>query len=274
MPFAASRWHQWWSDDLRYIEDRALGTGKPAYVIAVLDNFSRAILASATSPRQDLTAYLVVLRVALERYGVPEGLVSDSGGIFKATQARAVYAALGIEKREIARGQAWQNYVEAMFSVMRRMADSHFARARTWEELDAAHARFVWDDDHQPHAAHRADRADRRSPLAVLSWVRGRPCDPADLDRLLRWRATRLLRAGGAVRFRHWRLYGERGLTGATIAVWLAGDTLTLEHEAQTLAPYRVTYEVNGQTAPRHPRQWWSTSAAETGRPVDNVTPT
>jgi hypothetical protein len=48
------------------------------------------------------------------------------------------------------------------------------------------------------------------------------------------------------VRFRHWRLYAERGLTGATVAVWLAGDTLTLEYDALALAQYRVAYERNG----------------------------
>jgi transposase len=246
MPFAASRWHQWWSVDVRYVEDHRLGTGKPAYVIAVLDNFSRAILASAISPRQDLTAYLVVLRTALERYGVPEGLVSDSGGVFKAGQARRLYEALGINKREIDRGQPWQNYIETTFAIMRRMADHDFAGAETWDELAAVHARFVRDYNHQPHSAHRAQRANRRSPLAVLSWVRGRPCDPDALDRLLRWRATRRLRSGGVVRFRHWRLYAERGLVGATVAVWLAGETLTLEYDAVALAQYRVAYERNG----------------------------
>ena len=66
--------------DIRYIEDHGLETTKPVYVIAVLENYSRALLASLLSPRQDLTAYLVVLRDALQRFGAPELLVSDSGG--------------------------------------------------------------------------------------------------------------------------------------------------------------------------------------------------
>jgi len=41
---------------------------------------------------------------------VPETLVSDSGAVFvTAKQAKAIYAALGIEKREIERGKPWQN---------------------------------------------------------------------------------------------------------------------------------------------------------------------
>jgi transposase len=246
MPFAATRWHQWWSVDVRYIENHGLPDPKPVYIVSVLDNFSRAILASAVSPRQDLTTYLVALRVAVEQYGVPEGLVSDSGGIFKAKHAQAIYAALDICKERIERGQPWQNYIEAMFSVMRRMADHNFARSMTWAELQAAHARFVWDYNHQPHAAHRGSLTDRRAPLAVLSWVRGRLRDPAELDRIFRLRERRVIRVGGSVRFRHWRLYGERALAGATVALWLAGDALTLEHESHTLAHYRVAYERNG----------------------------
>lgn len=41
---------------------------------------------------------------------MPETLVSDSGAVFvTAKQAKAIYAALGIEKREIKRGKLWQN---------------------------------------------------------------------------------------------------------------------------------------------------------------------
>ena len=131
MPFAAQRRHQYWSVDIRYLEDHQLGTGKPVYVISILENFSRALLASAISPRQDLTAYLIVLRAAVEAHGAPEALVSDSGGVFKANHARVIYDALGIAHRQIDRGQAWQNYIETHFNIMRRMADFHYARAAT-----------------------------------------------------------------------------------------------------------------------------------------------
>src|SRR5215211_7092918 len=142
MPFAAERRHQFWSVDVRYIEDHQLGTGKPAYVISILENFSRALLASAVSPRQDLTAYLIVLQAAVAAHGAPEVLVSDSGSIFKAKHAQAIYTALGIRKEQIDRGQPWQNYIETQFNVMRRMADHDFAKATTWPELHAVHDRF------------------------------------------------------------------------------------------------------------------------------------
>jgi hypothetical protein len=128
---------------------------------------------------------------------------------------------------------------------MRRMADYHFAKAASWPELQAVHDRFLRDHNHQAHFAHQERTDGRHSPAAVLGWVQGAWCDPADLDRLFRLRATRVLNAGGYVRFRHWRLYGERGLAGARAAVWVWDETVTIEHPTATLAQYRVAYEAD-----------------------------
>jgi len=242
-PFAATRRHQTWSVDIRYIEDHGLDTAKPVYVIAILENFSRALLASLLSPRQDLTAYLVVLREAVQRFGAPEIVVSDSGGVFLAKQAQAIYHALGIEKREIERGRPWQNYIEANFGTMRRMADYHFAQAATWPALHAAHARFFRDYNEQKHFAHEGRTDERHSPARVLGFVHGAWCDPAALDRLFRVRAHRRVDRAGCVRFRNWRFYGERGLAGAEAAVWALGETLTIEYATDTLAQYTAVFE-------------------------------
>jgi transposase len=247
MPFAAVRRHQYWSVDVRYVEDHQLGTGKPVYAISILENFSRAFLASAISPRQDLTAaYLIVLRAAIETHGAPEVLVSDSGSIFKAKHAQAIYAALGIHKTVIDRGQPWQNYIETNFNVMRRMADHDYAKATTWAALQAAHARFFQNYNQQSHGAHGDRPKGRRSPAAVLGWVHGPWCERSDLDRLFRLRSTRVLNAAGSLRYRHWRLYGERGLAGERAAVWVAGETLTIECRTEALVQYPVVLENDG----------------------------
>ncbi len=80
----------------------------------------------------------------------------------------------------------------------------------------------------------------------MLGWVHGAWCAPADLDRLFRLRTTRVLDANGSVRFRHWRLYGERALAGERAAVWMAGETLTIESRAEALIQYRVALEPDG----------------------------
>jgi hypothetical protein len=129
---------------------------------------------------------------------------------------------------------------------MRRMADYHYAKARTWGDLRAVHERFFGDYNHQSHAAHGDRPKGRRSPASVLGWVHGAWCDPADLDRLFRLRSLRRIATSGSIRFRHWRLYAERGLAGEPAAVWVAGESLTLAYETETLARYRVALEANG----------------------------
>ena len=47
----------------------------------------------------------------------------------------------------------------------------------------------------------------------------------------------------GYVRFRHWRVYGERGVAGERAAVWLYGEHLTVEFADEPLAQYRVSYQ-------------------------------
>ena len=242
MPFAARRRHQYWSTDVRYLKGHGLG-GR-AYVISVLDNHSRAILASAVARTQDLASYLSVLYAAVERYGSPEALVTDGGGIFRATQARAVYEALGIAKHEIERGQPWQNFVETHFNVQRRMADWHFAQAGSWPEMVEAHERFVGDYNAQPHSAHEGRDDGRRSPEEVLGFVSGVRHREEELRRaFFSTRFVRVLDSLGYARFRHWKIYGEEALAGREAALWLAAESLTVEHAGEPLSRYEVRFE-------------------------------
>jgi transposase InsO family protein len=243
MPFAATYRHEYWSVDLRYIEQHQLPDRKPVYVISVLENYSRALLATVLSPRQDLTAYLLVLRLALLEHGAPTAIVSDGGSIFKANQVLRIYKELGIERRQIDAGQPWQNYVETAFNIGRRMEDHDFAQATTWAEMRAIHDRFFADYNLQPHWAHRQRKDGRRTPQAVLGPIHGVWCDEAELDRLFRLRAQRVFDAGGYVRYKRWRIYGERGLARRRGAVWLFGEVLSVAFEDDTLAQYRVHYE-------------------------------
>lgn len=242
-PFAAQRRHQIWSVDLRYLDMHRLG-GSQIYVISILDNYSRTILASGLSWTQDLTAYLLVLYAALRQHGAPEVLVSDGGSVFKAKQALRIYAALGTRKEQIERKQPWQNYIETAFNIMRRMADWDFGRAATWAELLAAHDQWVVNYNYQDHWAHRHRDEGARSPAAVLAWVHGRAFAPDELHRV--FYATRFRRTVDRldyVRFRHWRVYGERGVAGEHAAVWLYGEHLTVVFADEPLAQYRVTYQ-------------------------------
>lgn len=242
MPFASNRRHEFWTADVRYldaVDEHEIG-GR-AYVVMVLENHSRAILASAVTPTQDLSAFLSVLYRAVERYGAPEALVTNCGSVFRANQAKAVYEAAGVAKHEIERGKPWQSYIETTFNIQRRMADWHFAKARSWPELVAVHDRFVEDYNAQRHWAHRKREDGRLSPREVLGWVTGLRYRPEDLERaFFASRFSRVLDALGYATFRRWRLYGEEGLAGREAALWLHAGSLTLEHEGRALSRYDV----------------------------------
>lgn len=244
MPLAARRRHQFWTSDIRYIDDHGLG-GR-AYVVSVMDNHSRCILASALTRTQDLASYLSVLYAAVERYGSPEKIVTDGGGVFRARQARAVYKALGIGKHEIERGRPWQSYIETTFNVQRRMADWTFAQAESWPDLVEAHDRFVEDYNVQPHWAHREREDGRRSPAEVLAFATGVRHREEELKRaFFSTRFVRVLDSLGYARFRHWRIYGEEALAGNEAALRLAAASLTVEHGGETLSRYEIRVEAD-----------------------------
>jgi putative transposase len=244
MPFRASYRHEWWSVDVRYIEEHQLGFPEPLYMISILENYSRAILASKISRTQNQWDFLEVLFAALSTAGAPKGLVSDGGGIFSCNQVMDVYAALSISKERIEKRQAWQNYIETHFNIARKMSDARFARATSWEEVLAIHRRFLRDYNLQRHWAHESREDGCHSPVEVLDWHKGTMYPPSVLDRILfATRYTRHLDTHGLLRFQNWKLYAERGLPRAPVTVWVYDGSLKIEYQAVTLATYSVEVE-------------------------------
>ena len=92
------------SVDIRYIDMHRLKGEGNIYCISILENFSRAILTSAITRRQDTEAFVSVLYHAIRKFGVPTILVSDNGGVFLSHDVRKIYDSLGIEKKEIKEG--------------------------------------------------------------------------------------------------------------------------------------------------------------------------
>jgi len=248
MPCHAAKRHEYWSIDIRSIEQHQLDDPKPVFVISMLEHYSRALLASALSPTQDLLAVLVVVYEALRRCGVPDAVVSDGGAVFRAKQLLHAYEALGIRREQIPQGQPWTNYIESHFGIMRRLADHGFAQAQTWTTMLAVHEGFVRDYNAQVHWAHRDRQDGRHSPADVLGWVRGLAY-PEDVLHRVRYAVpfTRQVDRQGDVRFRRWRVYGERGLAGAPISVWVYDGALRLAYQTVQLAAYAVALHRDGR---------------------------
>ncbi len=241
MPFEASHRHEYWTSDVRYVGHSISGTGQ-AYVVSILDNYSRAVLASAVTLTQDTNAYLSVLHAAIERYGSPKTIVTDGGGVFKSNRAKAVYRSLGIRKEEIERRQPWQSLREKTFNIQRRMADFHFEKAQSWEQLVEEHNRWLVRYNAQRHWAHEDREDGRRSPAEVLGPVTLVRDHPEDLGRaFFSSRFTRRLDVLGYARLKHWRIYGEERLACCEVAMWLGNDGLAVEYAGQTLSRYDVS---------------------------------
>ena len=243
MPFASNRHHEFWTADVRHLDmldERLLADGM-VYAITIIENYSRAVLASSVTRRQDLNAFLAVLYQAVQHYGPPEAFVTDSGSIFLANRARAIYRALGIRKVEIEKGQPWQSYIETAWGVQRRMADHYFARAEDWAELLGEHDRWINDYNVQEHHAHRHRKEGRRSPSEVLSWVKTPRYREEDLARaFFSARHTRTLDDLGYLTLQRFRLYAEEGLARREVAVWVQEDSLTVEYGGEALSRYEV----------------------------------
>ena len=241
MPFRASHRHEYWSADIRYIEEHLLPDPRPVYVITIFENFSRMVLSSAISASQTQWDYLAVLADAIRRYGPPEAIVTDGGGQFYSTVAVQLYDMLGIRKERIDPGAPWQNYAETLFSVQKRLADHAFSNARTWPEIQQAHQTWWHNYNVEHHFAHRERQDGRHSPEAVLRGVLGRTIPEDVLSRALyATQFTRQIDRHGYVRFKHWKFFGENGLAGEEVSVWIYEDTLKVEHQATTLSLYSL----------------------------------
>jgi len=210
-------------------------------VITIFENFSRMVLSSAISASQTQWDYLAVLADAIRRYGAPEAIVTDGGGQFYSTVAVQLYDMLGIRKERIDPGAPWQNYAETLFSVQKRLADHAFSNARTWPEIQQAHQTWWHNYNMEHHFAHRERQDGRHSPEAVLRGVLGRTIPEDVLSRALyATQFTRQIDRHGYVRFKHWKFFGENGLAGEEVSVWIYEDTLKVEHQATTLSLYSV----------------------------------
>jgi len=254
--------------------------GGMIYCISILEGYSRAILASAVTRRQNFEEYVAVLYAAIRKHGCPKSLVSDHGGVFRDHRAMQIYTTLGIEKKEIEKRQSWQNLIETALSVMwnlknslhnlhyvdltldssalfksdewqfhiinvqRRMGDWYFETAKSWEDLVATHEKWVLDYNFQKHLAHEKREDGRHSPAEVLGWVAGKQWEPDYMYHAFSAICeTRTLTSAGYARFRDFLIYGERGLAGKKALINIFQDTLALEYGEHLLAKYSVEWQ-------------------------------
>ena len=241
LPYRPHYRQQMWFIDVRYLvklDERWV------YSICIIEGYSRAILAGMASEHQDLTAVLQILYAALSEYGCPEVIVSDNAKVFYAHHYLAILEALEIEPKYIEKGKPWENLIEAQFKIQLRLADFKFEQAQMVEEIQNFHAEFTDTFNTTTHYAHQ-ERADgRRTPMAVLSWVRGRAINPDQLHRLFqRLQFTRTVNRYGFVSVQRFFIYVEQGLSRQRVSIWIYEGNLQIEYQETLLAQYQADYD-------------------------------
>src|ERR671932_374643 len=85
------------------------------------------------------------LYTACLRYGVPQALISDSGGAFTSNEFEAVCTRLEInhEPIESTKGESYKNLMETHFNIQRRLYDYQFSLTTSPIEFEQAHQAFM-----------------------------------------------------------------------------------------------------------------------------------
>jgi Integrase core domain/Homeodomain-like domain len=126
-PYKAAHPHQYGFMDGRMM-DFAL-EGVRWWSLSMLEGYSRTILAGAVAPSEASWVALMVLYTACMRYGVPEYVMSDSGGAFTSNEFEAVCTRLSIDHKliESTKGESYLHWMETHFNVQRRLYDYQFS---------------------------------------------------------------------------------------------------------------------------------------------------
>jgi len=134
--------------------------------------------------------------------------------------------------------------MEAQFKGQLRLADFHFEQAQTLADVQTAHAAFIETFNTTPHGAHRRRADGCRTPVEVLSWLKGRVVDPKWLrQRFGRTHFLRTVNRYGCVSVQRFYIYAESGLSRQRVAIWIYEGELTIEYQQTLLARYQCDYD-------------------------------
>jgi putative transposase len=250
-PYKAQRRHQYWFIDGRMM-DFAL-QGHKWWSIVLLEGYSRTIVAGAVAPTEATWVALMVLHTACRQYGVPEALISDSGGAYTSNAFEAVCARLQIQHHTIVstQGESYQNWMETHFNIQRRLYDYQFSLAPTPVEFERLHQAFIQTYNTTAHYGLLQDQRDPPMPLAVLGAAKGRLYPPEELaHHFATLLFLRTVNRHGCVTLHRYHFYVEEGLAHTRIALWVYDEQLRAVCEEIVVATYHCHYE----QATRHVR--------------------
>ena len=163
--FEALAPHVIWAMDICYLST-SKRDGFDRYLMTILDDHSRTVIASGLSERQTVAEVVVVLKAAVLTYGVPQRLVCDHGSQFTCREFRRVCAVI-----QLAVDYAPPQYPQYKGKIERffRTARSEMPRAQAPEMAAELHA--VWIAEYNHDRIHsRVTDAAGHAHAPVLRW--------------------------------------------------------------------------------------------------------
>lgn len=119
--FQAARPHEIWQGDSKgpFTVRFHSRIEVQVHILTILDDFSRAILASAVVRTPDLRAAVLVFRMAARRWGLPARFYADRASVFDSKAFRAGLAELGVHRiRSRPRNAAARGKIEAFHRIL------------------------------------------------------------------------------------------------------------------------------------------------------------
>jgi Homeodomain-like domain-containing protein len=243
-PYKAVHRHQYWFIDGRRM-DFAI-EGVHWWSLIILEGYSRTMLAGLMAPTEATWVALMVLYTACLCYGVPEQLVSDSGGAYTSADFEAVCTRLQIHHEPIVstQGESYLNWMETHFNIQRRLYDYQFSLARTPAELEQRHQAFIQTYNTTAHQGLLKDRRLPPIPVEVLGPAKGRLYTPEALARHFSQAVfPHITNRYGCVTLHSYHFSVEEGLPQTQVLLWIAGRQLRATFDNVILAEYHCRYD-------------------------------
>jgi len=195
---------------------------RKTYLIAILDDASRAVMAAAFTLSDSVQALMPVLREAILARGLPHRLLVDNGPNYRSLVLRTACARLGIHLVHAAPYRATSKArLERFFLTVRLQMLPRLPEAPTLEQVQTEWARFLSEYHDTPHSSLSEIAGTPTTPLNYyLRFLPGdvRYLEELALDDLFLIEATRRVNADATFRLasRFWEvrpeLVGERVL--------------------------------------------------------------
>src|SRR5712691_9000623 len=176
--FEAFAPHVIWAMDICYLSTRKRD-GFDRYLITILDDHSRMVIASGLSERQTISEVVEVLKAAVLTYGVPRQLVCDQGSQFTCSEFRRVCGVI-----QLAVDYAPPHYPQYKGKIERffRTARSEMPHAQGPAMAPGLHAVWIEEYNHDRIHSRVTDAAGHAQvPAFRLRWKpsAARPLPPA-----------------------------------------------------------------------------------------------